>query len=79
MSLSEHIRIYRRAIKMIFKIEKTFALCLTLGAALSAVIPYVPIYFSAKLVDGLYQGAALQTVIIYAVLELKFLHKLCVY
>lgn len=68
MSLSEHIRIYRRAIKMIFKIEKTFALCLTLGAALTAVIPYVSIYFSAKLVDGLYQGAALQTVIIYAVL-----------
>ena len=68
MRLTEHFSIYFRALKMIFNWDRTFALCWTVGAILSAGTPYVPIYFSAKLVDGLYQGAELRTIITYAAL-----------
>ena len=68
MKLTEHLRIHLRALKMIFNWDRTFALCWTVGAVLSAGIPYVPIYFSAKLVDGLYQSADVRILTIYAVL-----------
>ena len=78
MRISEHIRIYWRAVKLIFRLERTYAVCLIFGAVLSAVIPYVPIYFSAKLVDSLYQGAAIQVIVAYAILTvgIVFLLKL---
>ena len=68
MRLGKHLRIYCRALKMIFNWDRTFALCWTVEAVLSAGAPYVPIYFSAKLVDGLYQGEDFNTMLIYALL-----------
>ena len=78
MTISEHFKIIRRAVIMVFQTEKTFALCLTLGSMLSAVIPYVPIYFSAKLVDALYAGTPLRIILYYMTLTvgIVFLLKL---
>ena len=78
MKISEHFRIYRRAVKLIFRLERRYAVSLVFGAILSAVIPYVPIYFSAKVVDSLYQGAAGKVIVTYAILTvgIVFLLKL---
>jgi len=53
MTLKEHVGISTRAIKLCFTLEKRFTLCLVFGAFLSSVTGYIPIYFSAKLVDAL--------------------------
>ena len=68
MKLSEHISIFGRAIKFVYKLDKIYVFCIIFGTFLSAIIPYVPIYFSAKLVDALYIGASVQRLLLYVVL-----------
>lgn len=65
MTLKEHIQIARRAVKWCFLIEKKYTLCLFIHAFLTAVTPFVPIYFSAQVIDALAQ-AALREVALYA-------------
>lgn len=66
MKLREHFTISKRAVKMMFAMDKTFTLCLILSSLLSALTPYIPIYFSAKLIDALYAGAPVKTLALYA-------------
>ncbi len=65
MKLREHIAITKRAVKMVFQLDRTFAVCVILHSFLIAVIPYIPIYFSAKLVDALLAGAPIDTLVLY--------------
>ncbi|MBQ7338731.1 MAG: ABC transporter ATP-binding protein [Clostridia bacterium] len=68
MKFSEHIKIYTRAVKMLFSFSRAYAWCTLLGSMIAAIIPYVPIYFSARLIDALYERAPLPTLLLYAAL-----------
>ncbi len=78
MTLKEHFLISKRAIKLCFTLERRFTLCLFSGAFLAAITPYIPVYFSAKLVDVLYAQANRGVLIEYVLLTvgLVFLVKL---
>ena len=78
MSLKEHLSILFRAVKMCFRLERNYTLCLIFGAFIAAITPYIPIYFSAKVIDSLYGGADLGTVIFYVAMTvgLVFILKL---
>ncbi|MCI9337557.1 MAG: ABC transporter ATP-binding protein [Lachnospiraceae bacterium] len=65
MKLSEHIRISKRAIRHLFTLSRSYAACLILNAFLQSLMPYVPIYFSARLIDGLYEKQPVQTLALY--------------
>ena len=60
MKLREHISISKRAVKTVFSQSKTFAVCTMLNAFLAAITPYVPIWFSAKLIDALFVKASVK-------------------
>lgn len=68
MTLKEHLQISKRAVKKCFELEKKYTICLMAGAFLDTVTVYVPIYFSAKLIDALTVHAPLAELITYVVL-----------
>ena len=68
MKLREHLSITKRAVKMVFGQSKAFAVCTILNSFLAAIMPYVPIWFSAKLIDALFLKAPVETLILYVVL-----------
>ncbi len=68
MKLSEHIRIFRRGVKWMYRLSPTFTRCKTLEFFLDALKPYIPLYFSAKIIDGLYEGAELKRLAFYVVM-----------
>lgn len=78
MKLREHINITKRAVRQMFQMEKRFTICLILDAFLSSIVVYIPVYYSAKVIDALYEKAALAELIKYVVLTvgLVFLVKL---
>ena len=67
MKLSEHLSIYLRSIKMTLGASKKFMFCIFADEVLSAVMPYVPVWFSARLVDGLIAGDSADTLVLLAV------------
>lgn len=68
MTLREHLRIFCRAVKWFYGLSKTYMLC-TVGVVLiGAVMPYIPIYFSARVIDALYASAPLEEVAVFVVL-----------
>ena len=78
MTLKEHLQISRRAWKYFFSLDKSYTLLTVLNAFLSSIIGYIPIYFSAKVIDALIAKAPVETVIFYVMLTvgLVFLLKL---
>ena len=68
MKFTEHIQISERAIRHLFSLSRSYATCLILNAVLQNLMPYVPIYFSARLIDALYERQPVQVLILYAAL-----------
>ena len=68
MKLREHLSIYLRAIRMTFSASPKFLICILCDEILSAVMPYVPVWFSARLVDGLISNEPTDRLMILAVL-----------
>ena len=68
MTWKEHLQISKRAIRFSFQLDHKYAICVILNAFLSAVIGYIPIYFSAKVIDALYQHDPLSIMILYVAL-----------
>lgn len=68
ISLAEHFAIFGRAVKMVFRMDFTCMLCITLEAFFSSIMPYIPIYFSAKLIDAIYAGKPVKILGWYAAL-----------
>ena len=68
MKISEHIKLFLRAVKLFFQDSKTYMLGIFAVNILSVAKTYVPIYFSARLIDALYAKTSLQTLIRYVVL-----------
>ncbi len=68
MRLSEHGKIAKRGIGLLFRLSRTYGLCLMGGAFLSALIPYISIWFSARLLDALIQGESSRSLVVYILL-----------
>lgn len=68
MKFSEHMQISKRAIRHLFSLSRSYAACLILNAVLQNLIPYVPIYFSARLIDALYEGQPVESLALYVAL-----------
>lgn len=68
MKLREHGQIFRRAAKYTFQVNRKYSVLVIVNAFLSAVIGYVPIYFSAKVIDSLIAQAPVLTVVLYVAL-----------
>lgn len=68
MKFSEHMRISKRALQMMWQRQRAYFVYLVSHSILQAVAPYVPIYFSAKLIDALVVGAPLPEMILYVAL-----------
>ena len=66
MTLREHCRIISRSLRLLYRLSSRYVRALMLGAAVTALLPYVPIYFSARLIDALTAGAEAQTLALYA-------------
>ncbi len=80
MKLEEHIRISRRAVRDCFRLERRFTVSLMASAALEAGVVYIPLYFSAKVIDALYRRAAVDVITVYVLLTvgLVFLVRLLI-
>lgn len=65
MKPSEHLQVLRQAAKYTFSVNRKYTLLLIMNAFLSAVTGYIPIYFSARVIDSLVAGASVNTVIFY--------------
>ena len=68
LSCREHLRISARAIRLCFRLGKQYTLCLIATSFLSAVIGYIPVYFSAKVIDALCNRAPVEVAVQYVVL-----------
>ena len=66
MKLREHLHIIRRSIQLLDRLSRRNLLGRSLHALVVALMPYVPIYFSARLIDALIAGAPVQTLALYA-------------
>lgn len=66
MTLREHCNIISRSLRLLYRLSHRYVWSLTLGAAATALLPYVPIYFSARLIDALTAGAGARTLALYA-------------
>ncbi len=66
MKLSEHIALSKRGIRLFFYLDKTYALCILSGSLIQALLPYISVYFSAKLIDALIARSGIRTLILYA-------------
>lgn len=68
MKLREHFLIFRRAAKFTFSINRKYTVLLIVSTFLSSIIGYIPIYFSAKVIDSLIAKASVEAVILYVAL-----------
>ena len=70
MKLRDHILVFRRAVKLTLleRRNRKYTVLLIVNAFLSSVIGYIPIYFSAKVIDSLVAGSPLETVVSYVLL-----------
>ena len=66
MTVREHVAIFLRTVRMMYDCSKTYMSCIILRAFVEAILPYVPVYFSAKLIDGILGGSSRQTLFWYA-------------
>ena len=78
MKLKEHIHIFKRSFRLCMTLEKRYMAYLVLEKVLSSLTGYIPVYFSAKLIDALYGGHPLSVIIQYVLLTvgLVFMAKL---
>lgn len=68
MKLSEHMQIAKRSVGLLFSLSKAHIICRILASVIGAVLPYVPIYFSARLLDRLYEGSGAGVLALYVLL-----------
>lgn len=68
MKLKEQIKIFSKAVKYVFKINRKYIVLLILNSFLSSIIGYIPIYFSAKVIDSLVAKAPWETAVFYVAL-----------
>lgn len=72
MKFREHITLFTRGLKQFYTYEPRYFISLSIGDFLGAVTPYVPIYFSARLIDALAAGEGIATLALYTMLTVGF-------
>ncbi len=65
MTLREHGKLFIREWNMMFGLSRQYTWNLMLTSFIEAIKPYIPLYFSARIVDGLYTGASVEQLIFY--------------
>ena len=68
MNFKEHSAIFRRGVKYLFELNCSGTIYIILHAFLESIIPYIPIYFSAKLIDAIFEKASHSIIVWYVVL-----------
>ena len=66
MKWKEHLRITRRSVALLYSLSRRYFWSIVLGSIVTAILPYVPIYFSARLLDALVRHAGVRTLALYA-------------
>ncbi len=70
MKPSEHLQILKRAVQFTFTVSKKYTLLMILNAFLTNIIGYIPIYFSARVIDVLIERSPIETAVLYVVLTI---------
>ncbi len=65
MTLREHCKLFVREWQMMCRLSRQFTWNLVFSSFIEAIRPYIPLYYSAKIVDGLYTGASVERLIFY--------------
>lgn len=68
MTIKEHLKIEKRLIGVWYSLSHRYFYAVIIGSIVNAITPFVPIYFSAKLIDGLAMGADVKLLALYAAL-----------
>lgn len=66
MKLKEHLQISRRSVRLLYALSHRHLICLVLSSIVTAILPFVPVYFSARLIDALTAGSDIRTLALYA-------------
>lgn len=64
----EDQQIDRRLVRLLYSLSHRYFYAVIFDSIVKALLPYVPIYFSAQLIDALASGAPRDTLILYAAL-----------
>jgi len=80
MKLSEHISIGYRSFLWMLRNERKYTIYLVVHSILSGIVSYIPLYYSAKIIDALFTGETGTKIAIYVLLTvgLTFVIKLIV-
>ena len=75
--MKERWDLNRRAVRLLCHLDRKYFLCTLFSSLTTAIAPYIPIYFSAKIIDALTAGAGGKTLALYAALTvgLTALHR----
>lgn len=68
MTFSKHIKSERRALKELWQEHRTYVIYMSLFFVFQAAYPYIPTYFSAEIINNLYEGAPLSQIITNVIL-----------
>ncbi len=72
MTMREHIALFRRGVRMLMQYDKGYFRAMVSHVILSAALPYIPVFFSATLVDELtaitHGAGSVRTLVLYAAL-----------
>ena len=66
--MKERWDLNRRAVRLLCHLDRKYFLCTLFSSLTTAIAPYIPIYFSAKIIDALTDGAGGKTLALYAAL-----------
>ena len=55
--MKERWDLNRRAVRLLCHLDRKYFLCTLFSSLTTAIAPYIPIYFSAKIIDALTAGA----------------------
>ena len=83
MTFKENISIIKRSYKFLYNLEKTYVIMHILHSLFSGLIPFVPIYMSALIIDELIGGKDPERLLIYVLVtigltfSLHMLNSLC--
>lgn len=66
--MKERWDLNRRAVRLLCHLDRKYFLCTLFSSLTTAIAPYIPIYFSAKIIDALTAVRAERTLALYAAL-----------
>ena len=64
--MKRHLRVIKRSLALLYRLSRRYLLAPVFCALITALQPYVPIYFSARVIDALVAGAGGRTLALYA-------------